>query len=37
MAVAEIVITRKGAQASIPSKDELRERVLFPKEPAGNS
>ena len=31
MAVAEIVITRKGAQASIPSKGELQERGLLPR------
>ena len=31
MAIAEIVITRKGAQASIPSKIDLRERGLLPK------
>ena len=29
MAVAEIVITRKGAQASIPSKEELRNRGML--------
>lgn len=36
MAVAEIVITRKGAQASIPSKEELRERGLLLSEAAVN-
>jgi sugar/nucleoside kinase (ribokinase family) len=30
MAVAEIVITRKGAQASIPTKAELTEKGLLP-------
>jgi len=30
MAVAEIVITRKGAQASIPTKGELMEKGLLP-------
>ncbi len=36
MAVAEIVITRKGAQSSIPTKDELREKGLLPLYSADN-
>lgn len=37
MAVAEIVVTRKGAQASIPSKEELRERELVLNEAVSHS
>jgi ribokinase len=37
MAIAEIVITKKGAQASIPSKNDLQERGLLPKQQHSDS